>query len=239
MIFSKTLPSTKTNMKIAVFVEGLTELEFVWSLVKAVCGQRGIDLEVREQSHGRLVFVSLNRVPEPSAYLLIVNCKSDGQVKTQIRDQYTSLVAADYTHIIGLRDVFPFAHADIPKLKSALAVGLPAGGPVGVEMHLAILEVESWFLDEITHFERIDPALTHAFLVAGGFDVIATPGEAWGNPAETLDNIYKLCGKRYRKKLRFIQRTVNSLSPEELYVNVRSRAPSFDEFLGSLERALF
>lgn len=226
-------------MKIAVFVEGLTELEFVWSLIRSVCGQRGIDLEIRQQSHGRLVFVSLDKVPAATTYVLIVNCQTDGQVKTQIRDQYNSLVLADYTHIIGLRDVFPLGHADIPKLQSALATGLPTGGQVPVEMHLAILEVESWFLDEITHFQRIDPSLTLASITAGGFDIVGTLGEVWENPAQTLDNIYKLCGKRYKKKKNHIQRTVNSLSPDELYVNVRLRAPSFDRFLASLECALF
>lgn len=226
-------------MKIAVFVEGLTELEFIWSLINSICGQRGIDVEVHEQYQGRLVFVSLEKALAATTYVLIVNCRTDGQVKTQIRDNYASLVSANYTHIIGLRDVFPLGHADISKLESALATGLPTGGQVPVEMHLAILEVESWFLDEITHFERIDPALTVASLAANGFDVVATPGEAWTNPAETLDSIYKLCGKRYRKRLRHIRRTINALSPEELYVNVRSRAPSFDGFLASLERALF
>lgn len=226
-------------MKIAVFVEGLTELEFVWSLIEAICGQRGIDFEVRQQSHGRLVFVSLDRAPEATTYVLIVNCQSDGQVKTQIRDQYASLVSSNYTYIIGLRDVFPLGHADIPRLQAALETGLPTGGPAPVAMHLAILEVESWFLDEITHFQRIDPSLTHVALVAGGFDVVGTLGETWANPAQTLDNIYKLCGKRYRKKQSHILRTVNSLSPEELYMTVRTRASSFDRFLTSLELALF
>lgn len=104
---------------------------------------------------------------------------------------------------------------------------------------MAILEVESWFLDEITHFQRIDPSLTHATLVNGGFDVCGTLGEAWTNPAQTLDDIYKLCGKRYRKTRSHILRTVNSLSAEEMYVSVRQRAPSFDRFLTSLETALF
>lgn len=78
-------------MKVAVFVEGTTELEFVWSLIRAICGQRGINFEVREQRHGRLVFLRLEEAAGASTYVLIVNCHSDGQVKTQIRDQYASV----------------------------------------------------------------------------------------------------------------------------------------------------
>ena len=225
-------------MKIAVFVEGLTELEFVQSLIKDICGQRGITFEIREQFKGKLVLVRIDIAHGATTHITIVNCHSDEQVKTRLRDAYPSLVTSGYTHVIGLRDVYPFNSADIPKIQGALLVGIPTG-PIPTEMHLAIMEVESWFLDEITHFESIDPALSHQFMASAGFDVVNTMGADWAHPAKTLDDIYRLSGKRYRKKSSHIRRTVDALSPEELYVTVRGRSPSFNGFLVGLETALF
>jgi hypothetical protein len=170
---------------------------------------------------------------------LLVNCRNDDQVKTKIRDSYPSLVAAGYTCVLGLRDIYPDGTlADAQKFQAALQLGVPTG-PIPAKMYLAILEVESWFLDEITHFERIDPALTVQAVIAAGFDVVNTIGENWQHPAETLDKIYKTAGKRYKKKIAYIKRTVNALCPESLYVTARQRSNSFDKFLSGLEAALF
>jgi hypothetical protein len=112
-------------------------------------------------------------------------------------------------------------------------------GPIPVQMHLAILEIEAWFLEETTHFLRIDPLLTPAAIAAAGFDLGGTPGASRPHPAETLDNIYKIAKKRYRKRARHIKRTLAALSHDEMYVTVRGVAPSFDEFLTSIEASLF
>jgi hypothetical protein len=180
-----------------------------------------------------------NPAPGTTDFVLLVNCQTDNQVKTQIRDQYPSLVAAGYSCIIGLRDIYPASHNELPKYKTALLAGLPVEGPVPIHMHLSVLEIEAWFLDELTHFERIDPALTVPVILASGYDVVNTKGEQWEHPAATLDNIYQLVGKRYRKRGRHIQRTVNALSAEEMYMTVPGRAPHFADFLASLEGTLF
>lgn len=179
--------------KIAIFVEGLTELELTKTLLHGLCGKRGLALEVRRQFSGKLLLVSNDSPCDPHASVLLVNCSTDSQVKSQIRDQYTTLVAAGYNHIIGLKDVYPHPSAELPKVQHALSLGLPTGN-IPVQMHLAILEVESWFLDEHTHFERIEPTLTIANIAASGFDLLANPGLTWPHPSQTLDAIYKIAG---------------------------------------------
>lgn len=225
-------------MNVAIFVEGTTELEFVATLIAALCGRRDISYEFREQFGGKLRTVRVVNSPVATTRVLLVNCHSDEQVKTRVRDSYPSLVAAGYNYVIGLRDVYPRAPTDLPRIQASLQLGLPLGA-VPVVMHLAIMEVESWFLDELTHFPRIDPLLTAPYLLAAGFDVENTLGQDWGHPSETLDNIYRLAGKRYRKKLAHIQRTITALSAEEMYVTVRRRSSSFDRFVSELEQALF
>lgn len=225
-------------MKIAIFVEGLTEQEFVQSFLKSLYGSKGFHLQIKKQFGGKLLLEVDNPAPGTTDFVLLVNCQTDNQVKSQIREQYPTLVSAGYSCIIGLRDIYPDLHHTLPKYKAALRVSLPVG-KVPIFMHLSVLEIEAWFLDELTHFQRIDPALTITAIVASGYDLLNVTGEQWEHPADTLDNIYRLAGKRYRKKTRHIQRTINALCPEELYVTVTGRAPHFAQFLATLEAAIF
>jgi len=158
---------------------------------------------------------------------LIVDCSNDEQVKTQIREQYPSLVATGYTAIIGLRDVYHHPPKDLARIQTLLYVGLPSGS-VTSQMHLAVMEVEAWFLGETTHFARVDHVLTVPFIVGNGFDITENSADSCQHPAQFLDDIYRLSGKKYvgsrgqKDKLRVL-RTINALSFEELYLNVRQQ----------------
>lgn len=229
--------------KIAVFVEGLTEQEFTIQLLTEIAGIRGINFEIKKQHGGTLSFVEMRsspaNPPQPaSIYVLVVNCCTDNQVKTQIRDQYNSLSTAGYSLIVGLRDIYPFQHHEIQDIEAALPIGLPTGN-LPIRMHLAVLEIEAWFLEELTHFEKIHSTITGDTLINNGFDYRTTRAHTLPHPSETLDNIYKAGGARYQKKRRQIQKTVTALSYEELYVNARQKAPSLDSFISSLEAGLF
>ncbi|MCA8048052.1 DUF4276 family protein [Burkholderia arboris] len=226
------------NRKIALFVEGLTEQEFVVNLLKEMAGKRGVTFELQRQYRGLLEFVDMRAHGSPEFHCLVVNCQNDGQVKSQIKDQYGKLKEAGYCLVIGLRDVYPLAATDIPRLSANLYKGL-AIDELPVAIHLAILEVEAWFIEEHTHFTRVDPKLNTDTLVAQGFEPGVTLASDLANPADTLDRIYQVAGKRYAKKARQIQRTIEALSYEELYLNVRGRASSLHDFLRSIEVAMF
>lgn len=225
-------------MKVAIFLEGQTEVEFVRHFIEAICGRRAVTYSFSKQVGGRIEHVEIQHADDAVVFVMLVNCQNDDQVKTQIKEQYDSLVRAGYTKIIGLRDVYPLKFSDVDKIERHLQTGVPKG-KVDATMYLAVMEVESWFLDEITHFQRIDQQLTEASVVSAGYDIVNLRGKDWEHPAETLDAIYKLAGKRYRKKLRYIKRTVGALCANELYVSVRGRSESFDRFVTGLEDALF
>ena len=224
--------------RFAVFVEGLTEQEFTIRLLTELAGKHGIEFEVHIQYKGYLSFSELRSHQSPVIHVLIANCCNDEQVKSQIVDQYDSLKSAGYSLIVGLRDVYDFKHEDIPKLEKYLLAGLPTGS-VPIHLHLAVMEIEAWFLEEITHFSRIDNKITTAELIANGFDVNNTCACDLPHPAETLGKIYKSVGKGYSKNKRQVQRTIEALSYEELYINTRKKAPSLEKFITSLEAGLF
>ncbi len=224
--------------KFAIFVEGLTEQEFTIQLLTELAGKHGITFEVHLQHQGKLSFSELRSHQSPTIHVLVANCCNDGQVKSQIKDRYNSLQSAGYSLIIGLRDVYPFNHSDIENLRKNLLVGLP-NSTTPIHIHLAIMEIEAWFLEETTHFDRIDNNISTNNLIANGFDFSNMRAYDLPHPAETLSNIYRSVGKGYSKNKRQVQRTINALSYEDLYINTTTKSPSLKEFITSLEKGLF
>lgn len=224
--------------KVAIFVEGLTETELTIKILEALCGNRGVNIEIQLQHKGKLHFVEMRSNSLSSTYALVANCSCDGQVKTQIRDRYHNLINSGYSRIIGLWDIYPEKRSNISRMEHLKMYGMPTA-PIPLELHLAIMEVESWFLDETSHFERIDSSLSIAKIAESGFDVVNINGCDWDHPAETLNAIYKIAGKSYKKSGRHIQRTVNSLSMENFYMHSTLRSPSLSAYITCLEDALF
>lgn len=224
--------------KFAVFVEGLTEQEFTIRLLKELAGKHGINFEVHTQHKGILSCLELRSHPSPILHVLVANCCNDEQVESQIKDQYNSLKSAGYSLVIGLRDVFPLTHNDIANLEQFLYTGLSID-TLPIQLHLAILEIEAWFLEEVTHFQRIDENITEAAIITNGFDYYKIRACDLPHPAETLKNIYQSVNKGYSKNKRQVHRTIEALSYEELYINTRNKAPSLGSFISSLEKGLF
>lgn len=228
--------------KVAIFVEGMTEQEFVVEFVKALVGKRGLQVQLAFQVNGVVNIVPLNSPPGIEFYVLVIDCRCDGQVKTQMRDRYAHLVASGYTAILGIRDVHPLVRQDIPKIQKYLDSNWPVG-PVIPQLHLAIMEVEAWFIGDKTHFEKIDEVLKVDYILNEGYD-LSVPAEIWDHPALTLHEIYRLANKSYmskngQKTKRRVLRTINALSFDEIYDAVRPNMPSLDSFIQSVETALF
>ncbi|SUD14103.1 hypothetical protein [Aquipseudomonas alcaligenes] len=223
--------------KIAIFVEGMTEQELTIRLLLAIAGNKGITLEIQEQHKGTLNLVEIRQQNPAQFYILLVNCNTDNQVKSQIAYQHAKLTQSGYTKIIGLRDVFPHPIADLPKVQQFLSAGLPTGG-TPIDIVLAVMEVEAWFIEETTHFDRVHKDMTHSNILAKGYDLQSTRGHDWPNPAATLDAIYSQWGMRYTKCRKRVERTLDALSLEEFYVNTRAKSPSLDQYLTSIETGL-
>jgi len=224
--------------KIAIFVEGLTEQELTIKVIESLCGHRQVRFEIHRQERGILNFVEIRGVDHAHIYVLVANCSHDGQVKTQIIDRYNGLVTQGYNKIIGIRDVYPFGKSELEQLEINKYYGIPSG-EVPIEMHFAIMETESWFLDEITHFKRISPELTIEYLSSCGYDVENNYGDYWDHPAKILDEIYSLKNFRYKKTKRSIKRTINALDMENFYINSTIRSKSLSNFIDSIESVIF
>ena len=191
------------------------------------------------QNYGRLALSELRSHKTPIVHVLIANCCNDEQVKSQIKDNYQSLKRAGYSLVIGLRDIYPFGHDDIAKLEAGLLVGLPCDDDLPIHIHLAVLEIEAWFLEELNHFARIDKNISMDDVIAGGFDHTQMRASELSHPTETLRKIYQSVGKGYPKNKKSVQRTIDALDYEELYLNTCKKAPSLEKYIHSLEAGLF
>jgi len=232
--------------KLAIFVEGHTEQEFVERLLREVIGTRHLRIEVYDAIGGRrpgsrtLQFVHALDPTSDAKYLaMIVDCGSDSRVRSDIEERYAGLVAAGYSQIIGIRDVFPdVAFNQIAALRKGLHVGLK-GAPIQVLFILGVMEIETWFLSEFTHFERIDAKLTPIVIQGAlGFDPVSDDLQLRPNPAVDLHAAYQLVGRAYRKSKTQIQRTVEVIDYAHLYLGMPARLPDLDALNAALNQFL-
>ena len=234
--------------KIAFFVEGLTEQMFVERLLREAANSHDIVIEKHQAFGGgansyprsrRLVRVeALKPATDARYYALIVDSSNDSRVASDIREQYDGLCRANFSSVVGLRDVYPNTRDQIPRVRENLALLIPTE-PIPVAIILAIMEIEAWFLAEQGHFARIRPQLTSQVVQAAlGFDPATYDIELRDHPSQDLDHVYRVARSRYRKRRQSIQRTVNSLDYANLYLNVCKRFQSLQDLLSQIDSFL-
>ena len=226
--------------KIAVFVEGQTEMILLRRLLEELAGKKNIVFEVKNFVSDR--YAELAAAPPDGDglgyYALLFDCRGETNVKTTIRDRLQSLREAGYAYVVGLRDLYPMKIDELPRLRLGVSQGIPPM-PFPVEIVIAVHEVEAWFLQEATHYERISPELhPDRFSPVIGFDPRSNRAEDVYHAAGLLDTIYRIAGRAYKKRCASVQRTVDALDPERLCIDVPILSPSFGRLLQILDAYL-
>jgi hypothetical protein len=231
--------------KIAIFVEGQTEMLFVDRLLQELANESGLAVEHAEASGGatharRLkVLKQLTVQPHHRFYVLIVNCGGDSKVKSDILERYRTLQQTGYAAIVGLRDVYgQFRYDDVPRLRRELNSGLPRSEPA-VELLLAVMEIEAWLLGEHTHFLRVNPELTQKRIHDQlHFDPARDDLEQRWHPAEDLDRIYRMAGLRYTKQRSNVDRTLDLIDFQFFIMHVARRFRDAERLVRLLKEQL-
>jgi hypothetical protein len=229
--------------KIAFFVEGYTEQEFLKSLLTAIFNQRDIGIEISEAKGGKKIKISYTTIESPTLteatkyYVLIYNCGGDGAIKSYIMDRRSTLIKSGFDRIIGFRDVYPdFKREEIQRLISGLYYKTPQKD-IAIKFILSVMEVEGWFLADENHYSTIDNSLSTQDISNNfGFDPATYNTELIDEPAVTLKAIYQTVGKTYKKEEKIIDRTIDALDYANLYFNVNSRIPSFKELTDEINQ---
>lgn len=229
--------------RLAIFVEGYTELLFVDRIIREIAAKNQIAIHLRQiRGGGRSGKVPRTyleiRIPkvvkDESLYVLIVDCAGDSLVPQRIREEHASLTKAGYEKIIGLRDVYPkFTKADIPKLLERMKYAIKTS-LAPVQFILSVMEIEAWFLAEHNHFPLVDAAITvEAIRTLLRFD--PESDDMSDRPEPTCDMVaaYGIGGKVYEKGA--AECTIDKLDYDYVYMVLRDRIPGLAELLDTID----
>lgn len=230
--------------KIAFFVEGQTEQIFVRRLVKEILGYDVTTVILKKITGGtnapKHEFVkSFDHVRQPQYTALIYDCGADNRVKSEILDNIESLRESGYSYIVGVRDLYPLAVDELPRLEKGLKF-LPHylnDCKNLFDIIVVVQEVETWFLAETNHFMKVDRRLTGRFIEKHlGYNPYLINPLTRRHPSEDLSKIYKLVGKSYTKKFWQIDKLVKRLDFRHIRQEIRSEMPPLNELITIIEK---
>ena len=201
--------------KIAVFTEGQTELIFVREFLLRLIDNSKLSFICMELLARKYFYVPYEySSPNPEIHFLIVNVHGDEGVLSSISDREKSLIEkSGYEKIIGLRDMYSEAYEKLSPgiINDSVTKRLIQGYKLTiqnmvysdkVELYLAIMEIEAWFLAMYNVFQKIDTVLTIDFIKQNlRIDLRNTdPQKEFFKPSRQVQDIFGLCGMQYNKK---------------------------------------
>jgi hypothetical protein len=130
--------------RLAIFVEGQTERLFLVRLIHEITGDKNISIDEERATRGRQ-FETINAYrsnDETKYYILLRDCRSDSAVKSCILEAVEKMAKANYERILGVLDVYPKKHNDIPDFDRGLKYKVPTKF-IPIKFILAIMETES------------------------------------------------------------------------------------------------
>ncbi|MCU7944866.1 MAG: hypothetical protein KZQ87_19540 [Candidatus Thiodiazotropha sp. (ex Cardiolucina cf. quadrata)] len=224
--------------KIAIFVEGQTEVVFTQNLLNEIIGNHNLQIE----SVSNNIHLNLSRISEPNNniehFVLLVDCGGDITVKQKIKDNEQILSKSGYSRIIGLRDLYPLTIDNLPRLEEGLRTGI--GNYLPSNIIIAVMEIECWFIQVRNHFLNIDATLTPEYIETNtGFNPQSHDATLIQQPSLLLNAIYNLVGLEYKKKLYQSRTVCDFIDYEELYFETTQSNNKLKQFIDEIEFSLF
>jgi len=228
--------------KLALFVEGQTELIFCEYLIQVLFGELNYAIQTQRASGRKkarqitTITAKENGNNGADYYFLIRDCGNDRSVISDLRDDSNSLFVQGYELALGIRDLFPdFSVDDLERFEKGLQQTLE-NCSIPITPIIAVVETETWFLFEYKHFKKLDPKLTPTQIRSErGIDVKKDNFEVDECSASKLASIYSLAGIDYDKSEKVVLRIMNSMSAENLANYVSKRSSSFNSLYMTLK----
>lgn len=240
-------------MKVAIYVEGLTEMTFVYRLIRIVYDDDWCRFHVwcvNSASSGVEDLYPYGDSQAPN-YYLIINCESDQAVVSKLLKNADNQLSCGYDKIIGLRDVYSKGYKAvygdnfspdnvrnfINSCQSTISQ-VKLGNPIS--LHFAIMEIEAWFLALERILHEIDCRLTPSFLKNNlSFDYTLDPETAFFHPCSKLKEIYRSIELSYNKHYEEIKNIVFKFQSADIKDLLGSnKCNSFNEFYEDLFQSM-
>lgn len=240
--------------KIAIFVEGETEYDFIKRLLHEVIGEENISI-IANKMFGGNKNSEILRVSSPHYEAIYDNVNfqasifisgNTDNVTSDIREQKDRLILQGFSKIIGLRDIRGDKNGqkltpnDLPRIEQLHRFVERVCLPIPTQIITAVMEIETWFLAETNHYDKIDDRLTKDFVLSKiadlGFNPYSDNLTLRLEPTEDLQNLYRLVKKVYSKKQTVRNKTINYLDYNNLRNNIeiepiKQLFKSIDDFL--------
>jgi hypothetical protein len=241
--------------KIAFFVEGETESEFVSKLLIQLAGDKNITLKQFKFSGGgrsgprisKLVGETAQSTAVFEAWIFISS--NDERVTSDISDNFTNL-SSQFHKIVGLRDLRgevggrALTLSDLGVVETSSRFALRTCTAIPTDIVIAVQEIETWFLAETNHYLCVDASLTEAFILSNipllGYNPFTDDLSQRPQATEDLNNLYSLVGQRYVKSgnSRNRDRTINCIDYANFYINTTQKLTKVGEFVGHIDSFL-
>jgi hypothetical protein len=231
--------------KVAFFVEGQTERIFIEKLLEEVFTYPKYDIESYSIVRDKASIVRGKRVDNNLDYFfLIFDVSGDGKVTSTINERANNLLNKnDYSHIFGIRDLYPEIKTSKSKIEDSI-IDIFTHNNIDVSkvsLFIAVMEIEAWFLASYSHYANVNPALSIENINSNLKIKIDTDDiESYSHPAMLIDNIFNILGRRYDKHKHDAYSICSFLDYAAMYLdpNLRSRIPSFDAFLTKFDEII-
>ena len=236
-------------MKIAVFVEGQTELIVARDFLLKYFEYCDIDIQCRTLFADFKMHKAPYDYPNPEAsmHFQIINVGNDNAVLSRILKREELMWNAGYDLIVGLRDMYSEEYRRVSQIVSDVVIGKfksvsrativdKAVRPDSIFLSFAIMEAESWILGLSKVFEKLDQRLTDEFIDEKlNINLRVIDPEHIFHPAQIVSKIYQLVDKKYRKKQGDIEAIVDKVEKQDIdELLISDKCKSFNEFFENL-----
>lgn len=239
--------------KIAVFVEGQTELIFTRELLLRCYEYQGLALDCYSLFNDADLNPEDYAFPNPNAsiYYQILNIGNDQKVLSSIlkREKYLFSEKQAFHKIVGLRDMYSKEYRAVTtnhQINTEInqkfidthqkTIEEEANQPDKIVFQFSIMELEAWFLG-MPHLFLDDSLTTTTIVEALAIDLEEIdPETTVFHPADTLHAVLELGGGQYTKKKEEVNTMVSRITKEdfqELYES--EKCLSFNQYCDALE----
>ncbi|MFA6466563.1 MAG: hypothetical protein WCV71_01760 [Patescibacteria group bacterium] len=224
--------------KIAIFVEGQTELIFVRDLLLKVMPNDKIGIrciELLSSGVSKSVPWSHNDNDRVDILFQIMDVGGDKKVFAAIKNRGENLINNGFNNILGLRDMYSEEYNILTSRmdkKSAIEEMLLTNKnniatlkyKKKVKIFFAVMEIESWFLGLYNFFEKINKKLTVDHIKTKfGLDLENIDAEKQCNkPANEVKRILASVGVNYNKDRDICNKIVGNITKED-YIDLAGR----------------
>lgn len=238
-------------MKIAVYVEGLSELIFVREFLKKWfdydISKIGFTcMELRGDKNRLIDYQYGNEQSEN--YYAIINVGNDSRALSKALENAADHLHKGFEKVIVLRDMYseeyrkkqPSRIIDdsiINKFIEGANTAIDIRGYAGyIHCQFAIMEIEAWLLGMGWYLEKSESTLTKDFLLEKiNFNLDEDPESSEFHPAKKLKDIYALVGKNYDKHSHDINSIMSFLQKDDfLKLLSQKKCESFNSFVFQL-----